>query len=126
MMELRRNKFYVADVRRAIVATSRLLDKSFDITENASGCYLEKNGVKVSFAKRNGTFVLLAKKQVQNLVASTEVDGDMAAAREHSRGATREDDRRAFPMGSSWARTRLRRLCPCQKGRQKKRLRSIC
>ena len=75
-----RNKFYVADVRRAIVATSRLLDKCFDITEKASGCYLEKNGAKVPFVKRNGTFILLAKRQVQNLVAGMEVDGDMTAA----------------------------------------------
>jgi hypothetical protein len=58
-----------------------LLDKCFDITEKAAGCYLEKSGAKVPFVKRNGTFVLLAKRQVKNLVAAMEVDGDMTAAR---------------------------------------------
>ena len=77
-MELR-IKFYVADVRRAIVATSRLLDRGFDVIERASGCYLEKNGVKVPFARRNSTFVLLARK-VQNLVAGLEGYDAMTAA----------------------------------------------
>ena len=78
-MELR-IKFYVADVRRAIVATSRLLDRGFDVIEKASGCYLEKNGVKVPFARRNSTFVLLAKRQVQSLVAGLAGYDAMTAA----------------------------------------------
>ena len=57
-----------------------MLDKGFDITEKASGCYLEKNGVKVPFVRRNGSFVLLAMRQIQNLVAGVEVDGDTTAA----------------------------------------------
>ena len=73
-------KFYVADVRRTIVATSRLLDRGYDVIEKAAGCYLERNGAKVPFARRNGAFVLLAKRRVQSLVAGLEVDDDMDAA----------------------------------------------
>ena len=38
--------------------------------------------MKVPFARRNSTFVLLAKRKVQNLVAGLAVDEDMTAARE--------------------------------------------
>ncbi len=98
-----RVKFYFATVR-ASAATSSLLDRGFDVVEKAAGCYLEKNGVKVPFARANGMFVLLARRRVQNSVTGEEVDGDTTAA----------------------AGAELQKLGPCVKSRQERRLRSIC
>ena len=56
-------RYIVADVRRAIISTSQLLDKGFGVVERTSGCYLEKGPSRVPFVRRSVTFVLMVRRR---------------------------------------------------------------